>query len=87
MKQEPQPLQASQPVDEKADLITGYLEQYGAIAGRVITPALYSLYVGVIASQPDFDLKRIEKGLKAYMETGNRFPWPADLVKEIEDQI
>lgn len=87
MKQEPQPLQAYQWVDEKAELISGYMEQYAAIAGKVLTPQLYGLYISVIAAQPNFDLARIEKGLKSYLETGNRFPWPSELIEAIEAEI
>jgi hypothetical protein len=85
--QGPQPLPALRPVDERADLITEYLEKYAAIAGKDMTPQLYSIYVTVISSQPDFDLGRIQKGLKSYLETGKRWPWPADLVEAIEEQI
>src|ERR1700735_4192911 len=73
VKQEPQPLQAYQSVDEKANLISGYLEKFAAISGRAMTPLMFSVYIEALSG---FETRRIEKGLKSYLEKGTAWPWP-----------
>ncbi len=77
-------MQVSQPVDEKADLITGYVEKFAAIAGRAVTPQMFGIYIEALR---DYDTRRIEKGLKAYLERGTAWPWPGTLSEWIEDEI
>lgn len=74
----------SQPVDEKAELITGYVEKFAAISGRAMTPLLFSVYIEALSG---YDTRRIEKGLKAYLERGTAWPWPGLLSEWIEDEI
>jgi hypothetical protein len=84
VKHEPQPLQVSQPVDEKAEVISGYLEKFASISGRALTPQVFAVYIEALSG---FDTRRIEKGLKAYLERGTAWPWPGTLAEFIEDEI
>ena len=78
-------LQAAQPEEErKLEVITGYLETFGAIAGRVLTEQVMQAYVDGLA---DLELRRIEKGLKKYLQHGERFPWPGELRSYCEEEI
>ena len=70
--------------EEKAIIITGYVEKYATIAGRAITPEIYKIYVEALSR---FDVRRLEKGLKAYLEQGTRFPWPGDLAEYCDDEV
>jgi hypothetical protein len=74
---------------QKAAVITGYMERFAAIDGRKeLSPEIYDLYVETICGyRPPFSLRQIEKGLKDYLETGKKFPWPADLLDCMEEEI
>ena len=61
---------------EKAEVISEYLEKYALIANRALTPQLLSLYVEALADLP---LNRIKAGLKEWLQEGDRFPWPSEL--------
>ena len=71
-------------VDPKAELITAYIEKFAIIAQRPVTPALYAIY---IESLSDLELRKVEKGLKRYLQEGDRFPWPGTLREYIEDEV
>jgi hypothetical protein len=34
-----------------------------------------------------FELRKIEKGLKTYLEEGDRWPWPGTLAQVIEEEV
>ena len=70
--------------DRKVEVITGYLEKFGCIAGRVITPQLYALYIEAL---DDLPLRKIRQGLEEYLRHGESFPWPGTLRQFIEDEI
>ena len=61
---------------QKADVITAYVEKFGAITGKVVTPQMYAIYVEALG---DLEIKRIEKGLKRYLQEGTNWPWPGML--------
>lgn len=73
-----------QEVDPKVAIITGYLEKFATIAGRPVTPQLYDVYVEALSR---FDQRRIEKGLRKYLEEGQSWPWPGTLAEYIEEEI
>ena len=70
--------------ERKLDVITGYLETFGAIAGRVVTEQVMQAYVDGLA---DIELRRLEKGLKKYLQHGERFPWPGELRQYCDEEI
>jgi hypothetical protein len=65
-------------------VITAYLEKFAVIENRTLTEQLYAVYIEALSR---FELRRIEKGLKTYLETGSRWPWPGALAEIIEDEI
>ena len=85
VKQEQPSLPVLKPEQEaKAELIFGYLQKYALIETRVLTPELIAVYCEAL---DDFDLRRIRKGLKKYLEQGTRWPWPGTLAEWIEEEI
>ena len=68
----------------KADLISAYLEKYACIEGRTLTPQQYAVYIEALE---DLDLRRLEKGLKAYLQEGQRWPWPGTLREFVEEEV
>jgi hypothetical protein len=75
----------SEPVKvQKAILIKEYLTKYALIETRVVTDELLDVYFEALE---DFDLRVIDKGLKAYLKTGTRWPWPGTLAEFIEEEI
>ena len=83
---EKQPLQPQEltPEQQKADLITAYVEKFAAIAGRAVTPQMYAVYVEALE---DCQMRRIEKGLKRYLQEGTNWPWPGTLREYIEEEV
>lgn len=74
--------------EAEAEIIVGYLQGFAAIDKRELTPELIDLYVKTLCNRkPEFSLRQIEKGLQEYMENGRKWPWPADLIECIEDEI
>ena len=71
-------------VNQKTILITGYVEKFATIAGRGITPALYQIYVEALSN---IEQRKLEKGLRRYLETGDRWPWPGTLAEYCEDEV
>jgi hypothetical protein len=67
---------------EKAVVITGYVEKFAAIAGRQMTPQLYSIYIEAL---DDLELPRIRQGLDEYLRKGKGWPWPGELREWIEE--
>lgn len=72
------------PEQQKADLITAYVEKFAAIAGRAVTPQMYAVYVEALE---DCQTRRIEKGLKRYLQEGTNWPWPGTLREYIEEEV
>ena len=61
---------------EKAEVISEYLEKYALIANRALTPALLALYLEALSDLP---LNRLKAGLKEWLETGDKWPWPSEI--------
>jgi hypothetical protein len=58
-------------------LIGEYLSKYAAIdRNRIVDPELINIFVEAL---DDIDQKGIERGLKAYLKEGERFPWPVNI--------
>ena len=76
--------QLSQSIEPEKVVISEYLEKFGAIAGRVVTEQMYSIYFEALEG---VDLRRIEKGLKRYLQEGKRWPWPGELREFCEEEI
>lgn len=70
--------------ERKAEIITGYLEDYASLDGRIVTPKQYDLYIEALR---DLSLRQIEKGLKKYLQQGTRWPWPGTLREFCEEEI
>jgi hypothetical protein len=70
--------------DHKAMVITEYLEKFGAIANRVITPQMYNIYV---ESLEDIELRKLRKGLVECLQSCTKFPWPGDIRDYCEDEV
>jgi hypothetical protein len=70
--------------DKKVEVITGYLEKFGCIANRVITPQLYAIYIEALEDLP---LRKIRQGMAEYLRYGRGWPWPGDLRDYCEDEI
>ena len=72
----------------KADAILEYLTQFAAIDRRELTDELRSTYIKAICGhKPELSLRQVEKGLAAYMESGDRWPWPSSLIEMMEDEV
>jgi hypothetical protein len=58
-------------------LVGSYLYKYAAIdRNRVVDEELIGIFVEALEG---LDLKELERGLKAYLTEGVRFPWPAEI--------
>ena len=72
----------------KVNVILDYLTQFAAIDRRELTDELRDTYVKAICGhKPELSLRQVEKGLAAYLESGDRWPWPATLLEAMEDQV
>ena len=69
-------LQIKTDEEQKSEVISEYLEKYALIANRTMTPELYGIYVEALRDLP---LSRIKAGLKEWLESGDKFPWPANI--------
>ena len=66
-------------------MIGGYLFKYAVIANRAgVDEELIAIYVEALG---DLDLRRVEKGLKAYLQNGTIWPWPGTLREYIEEEV
>ena len=68
----------------KAETLERYMRMYAVIDNRVITTELLTAYFEALKR---FPLRKIEKGLKTYLEEGERWPWPGTLAEIIEDEV
>ena len=81
MKQSP--TQSLTPNQERTVLIGEYLYKFAMIANREM-PKDGELQKIFVEALDDLSLKEIERGLKAYLKEGTRFPWPAE-VRELSE--
>ena len=72
------------PEEQKAELISSYVEKFAAIAGRPVTEDVYALYIEALS---DIELRLLDKGLKAYLKRGVAWPWPGVLREYCEEQV
>ena len=72
------------PSQEKADLITSYVEKYAVISGRPVTPTMYAVYIEALE---DLETRRLEKGLRRYLQEGEAWPWPGTLRTFVEEEV
>lgn len=68
----------------KVELVSGYLEDFAAIDGRVVTEKQYTIYIRALDG---LSVRQIEKGLKKYLQQGTRWPWPGTLREFCEEEI
>jgi hypothetical protein len=79
---------ACEDFDPKRQAILDHLAQFAAIDRRELTDELRDTYVKAICGhKPELSLRQVEKGLAAYMETGDRWPWPSSLIQAMEDEV
>ena len=78
MPQEKQPLQSQElsPEQVRTDLVGEWLEKFGSIAGRAITPQVIAVYVEALA---DIDDRRLVAGFEECLREVTHFPWPKDI--------
>lgn len=75
---------------KKAEIVVvEYLQRFANIEGRNRElELLYPVYTEIILNhKPPFSLRQIEKGLRTALETQKVWPWPADLIEYIEEEI
>lgn len=76
--------------DYQAKLLTivDYLTKFAAIDRRELTDELRDTYVKAICGRkPELSLRQVEKGLSAYLESGDRWPWPGTLIEMMEEEV
>jgi hypothetical protein len=75
-------------LEPKVAVILDHLTRFAAIDRREMTDELRDTYIKAICGhKPELSLRQVEKGLAAYMETGDRWPWPAALIEIMEDEV
>ena len=70
---QPQELTAEQ---QRVDLVGSWLEKFGSIAGKAITPTLIAVYVEALA---DVDDRRLVAGFEECLRTATHWVWPAEI--------
>ena len=75
---EKQPLQPQElsPEQIRTDLIGAWLEKFGSISGKAITPQLIAVYVEALA---DVDDRRLVAGFEECLRTATHWVWPAEI--------
>ncbi len=74
--------------EAKGVAILGYLRQFAAIDRREVTDELRDSYIKAICGRkPELSLRQVEKGLAAYLESGDRWPWPGTLIEMMEEEV
>lgn len=69
--------QSLTPRQQQTALIGEYLYKFAAIdRNRPVDEELIAIFVDAL---DDMDVKALERGLKAHLREGNRFPWPAEI--------
>ena len=66
------------PEQQRTDLIGAYLEKFGSISGKAITPQLIAIYCEALS---DLEMRRLEAGLAECLRTTDRFPWPSQIIE------
>lgn len=72
----------------KADVILAHLRSFAAIDRREVTDELRDSYIKAICGhKPELSLRQVEKGLAAYLDSGDRWPWPGTLIEMMEEEV
>ena len=64
------------PEQRRVDLIGQWLEKFGSIAGKAITPQLIAVYVEALKEVED---RRLVAGFEECLRTATHWPWPAEI--------
>ena len=77
------PLQPQEltPEQRRVDLIGEWLEKFGSIAGKPITPQLIAVYVEALKDVED---RRLVAGFEECLRTATHWPWPSEIISESE---
>ena len=75
---QPQELTAEQ---RRVDLIGEWLEKFGAISGKPITPMLIAVYVEALKDVED---RRLVAGFEECLRTATKWPWPSEIIEASE---
>jgi hypothetical protein len=62
------------PEQKRIDLIGGWLEKFGSISGKAITPMLITVYYEALV---DIEDRRLVAGFEECLRTATSFPWPS----------
>jgi hypothetical protein len=62
------------PEQVRVDLIGSWLEKFGSISGKAITPQLIAVYVEALSDVED---RRLVAGFEECLRTATNWPWPA----------
>ena len=74
--------------EAKVLTIIEHLTKFAAIDRRELTDELRDTYVKTICGRkPELSLRQVEKGLAAYLESGDRWPWPGTLIEMMEEEV
>ena len=88
VKATPNTLVACEDFQPKVNVILEYLTRFAAIDRRELTDELRDTYIKAICGRkPELSLRQVEKGLAAYLESGDRWPWPATLLEIMEAEV
>jgi hypothetical protein len=73
-----QPLQPQDltPEQKRLDLVWEWLNRFGAISGKAITPQLAAVYVEALKDVED---RRLVAGFEECLRTATHWPWPAEI--------
>ena len=64
------------PEQRRVDLVGEWLEKFGSIAGKAITPQLIGVYVEALKDVED---RRLVAGFEECLRTATGWPWPAQI--------
>lgn len=70
--------QSLTPEKERVALLGEYLYKYAAIANRDLGEDGELIHIYAEALK-DVDPRRLQAGLRKYLEEGDRFPWPSEI--------
>ena len=69
------------PEQQRVDLIGSWLEKFGSISGKPITPMLIQVYVEALRDVED---RRLVEGFEECLRTVTGWPWPG-MVREASE--
>ena len=78
-KQQLQPQERNEdlnPEQQRVDLVAEWLEKFGAISGKAVTPMVIAVYVEALK---DIEDRRLVAGFEECLRTATHFPWPSEI--------